>query len=134
MNNGECEMSKYILEDSDIGEMLVLAANALKSCQKQVAIDTDDAVQVLEAASSSFTMAEQLRIKEQENAELRDELQAKTDLLAVMVNGNAELREALRDNELLITHLTENLAIKEFEKVENKIIEVSLNNLKLLNK
>jgi len=47
---------------------------------------------------------------------------------------NADLREALHSNELLITYITENLSTKEFEKVETKIVEVSLNNLKLLNK
>lgn len=63
---------EYILEDSDVGEMLLLAVSALNSGQNQVAIDTSDAVQILEAASSSFTANEQLRIKEQENAELRE--------------------------------------------------------------
>jgi hypothetical protein len=51
-----------------------------------------------------------------------------------LVEENAELREALKENEGLITYLMEKLSVKEFEKVEDKVVEVSLKNLKLLNK
>lgn len=87
--------NKYDMEKSDIGEMLVIATHALNSGQKQVTLNSDDAVHVLELAYNHETLTEQVRQLRELNREFA-EFAKRQGWQHVLIDEHYRLSEATK--------------------------------------
>lgn len=89
----------------------------------------------------SYYNSDTLIDQSNEIAAIKEELEAKTEMMALVVEEksrlteeNAELREALVKNEEFITWLIENLPADVLDDINEPLSEATNRNLKLLNK